>query len=79
MTPTTQDLLKAALQLPEDERIALAGELLGSVARFDPNPEWLGQELNRGFTDADAGRIELWNPNEMKRRFRERAAERESS
>jgi putative addiction module component (TIGR02574 family) len=40
MNPSTQDIFTAALNLPEDDRIRLAGDLLESVAASGGDADW---------------------------------------
>jgi len=44
MSPTTQKVLKEALQLPESERASLATELLGSLESHAPGRQRTEQE-----------------------------------
>lgn len=56
---TTAELLQHALQLPEDDRLALATELLESVEGPE-NPEWAAAwaaELDRREREIDEGRV----------------------
>jgi putative addiction module component (TIGR02574 family) len=55
---TPGDLLQSALQLPEDDRLALATELLESVEGPE-DPEWSAAwaaELDRRVREIDEGR-----------------------
>jgi len=57
---TPAELLKHALQLPPDDRLALASELLESVEGPE-SPEWAdawAAELDRRVRDLDEGRVE---------------------
>ena len=60
MTSATQDLLRAALVLPVDERADLARELLASIDGEDEkaNEAWR-DELVRRAEDVRAGRVQL--------------------
>lgn len=58
---TPAELLQHALQLPEDDRLALATELLESVEGPD-DPEWAGAwaaELDRRVREIDEGRAKM--------------------
>lgn len=60
MSPSGKQLLKDALQLPQEERAALAGELLDSLEPIGPSQrrseqEWLA-ELKRRAQDALSGK-----------------------
>ncbi|MGE0324654.1 MAG: addiction module protein [Polyangiaceae bacterium] len=57
---TSADLLQRALELPEDDRLALAAELLESVEGCQ-DPEWAkawADELDRRVREADEGRAQ---------------------
>ena len=56
---TRDEIRAAALQLPEDERLALATELLGP-SDFDEDVEaaW-GAEIAQRLADMDAGRVQM--------------------
>lgn len=61
MTPSSQELLKAALQLSEDERITLAGELLGSVGPANGDAEWSAswqREVARRWQELESGQVQ---------------------
>ncbi len=61
MMPTTQELLKAALQLSEDERIVLAGELLESVASATGDADWVAswqREVARRWQELESGQVQ---------------------
>jgi putative addiction module component (TIGR02574 family) len=60
MSPSGKQLLKDALQLPQEERAALAGELLDSLDPTSPSQrrseqEWLA-ELQRRAQEAISGK-----------------------
>lgn len=58
---TPAELLQHALQLPEDDRLALATELLESVEGPD-DPEWAAAwaaELDRRVREIDEGRAKM--------------------
>lgn len=61
MNPATQELLKAALQLSEDERVVLAGELLESIGPKTGDAEWVTnwqREVARRWQDLDSGQVQ---------------------
>jgi len=60
MSPSTQELLKAALALSEDERIVLAGELLESVGAETASEEWAASwraEISRRWQELESGEV----------------------
>lgn len=60
MSPLSQELLKAALQLSEDERIVLAGELLESVGPEQGDAEWAAdwqRAVARRWQEFEAGTV----------------------
>lgn len=61
MSPTTQELLKAALLLSPADGIELAGELLESVAAGSPDPEWEAEwqrEIARRHRELESGEVQ---------------------
>lgn len=78
MSPTSEQVLKSALALPEAERLELAGALL--AASEEPVPEPRGEawaaELRRRSAEIDAGKAVLSPWSEVKRRVRARLEER---
>ncbi len=61
MSPLTQELLKAALELSEDERVMLAGELLGSVGTTTGSAEWVAHwqsEVARRWQELESGQVQ---------------------
>lgn len=61
MTPTTEQVLQAAMELPEDERWELVEALLDATAPIDGPPfapEWL-DEIRRRSAEVDAGTVEF--------------------
>lgn len=74
MSTSSQDLLKAALELSEDERIVLAGELLESVGPATGDAEWAAswrREIVRRWEDleSDPARAVPWP--EVERRLQQ--------
>ena len=60
MSPVTEQLLQAALALPEDERLELAEALLasqGSSSELPFDPAWLG-EIQRRSAEIEAGTVQ---------------------
>jgi putative addiction module component (TIGR02574 family) len=71
---TPAELLERALELPEDERLALATELLESVEGPE-DPEWAAAwaaELDRRVRDIDEGRARAVPWAEVKARLEAR-------
>jgi putative addiction module component (TIGR02574 family) len=61
MSPSSQELLSAALKLSEDERIVLAGELLNSVGPATGDTEWVEswqREVARRWEELESGQIQ---------------------
>ena len=59
--PSGQELLKAALQLSEDERIVLAGELLESVGPATGDAEWVTSwrhEVAHRWQELESGQVQ---------------------
>ncbi len=74
MSPSTEDVYRAALALPEAERLALAEALLASQGRpgglpFDP--AWL-DEARRRSAEIDAGEVVAAPWAEVRERVRRR-------
>jgi putative addiction module component (TIGR02574 family) len=60
MSSSSQDLLKAALQLSEDERIVLAGELLDSIGPDTGDAQWSASwqsEIARRWQELESGQV----------------------
>lgn len=80
MSPATEQLLQAALALPEQERVELAEAILAgedqpSDLLFDP--AWLG-EARRRSAEIDAGSVELTPWSIVRERVRRRLQGRSS-
>lgn len=78
MSPTTEQLLTTALNLPESERLELAEALLAASEPPVPQPTgdaWLA-ELQRRSAQIDAGDAVLTPWPEVKQRVRARLEER---
>jgi putative addiction module component (TIGR02574 family) len=74
MSPTAEQLLTAALALPESERLELAEALLAASEPPAPDPTgdaWLA-ELRRRTAEIDAGQATLTPWPEVKQRVRAR-------
>ncbi len=65
------ELLKEALQLPADARVALAGSLLDSLDQeVDEDAETAWQlEINRRIEDLDSGKVKTVPWSEARRRI----------
>jgi putative addiction module component (TIGR02574 family) len=80
MSPATEQLLQAALALPEDERLELVEALLAS---HDPSsglpfdPSWLG-EIQRRSAEIEAGTVQLTPWPVVRERVRQRLEGRSS-
>ena len=75
---TPAELLQHALQLPADDRLALATELLESVEGPE-NPEWAAAwaaELNRRVRELDDGKVVTIPWSEVKARLEQRLRSR---
>jgi putative addiction module component (TIGR02574 family) len=73
------EVLKAALQLSEDERIVLAGQLLESVAPPSGDAEWTeewGAEVTRRWQELESGAVQAVPWTEVDRQLREMIAQR---
>jgi putative addiction module component (TIGR02574 family) len=80
MNPATEDILRAALALPEDERTELVDALLAEQAHsgdlpFDPS--WL-TEIRRRSAELDAGNVQPTPWPEVRERVRRRVEGRSS-
>lgn len=74
MSPTSQDILKAALELSEDERIVLAGELLESVGPEHGTAEWATswqQEVARRWQELESGEVKAIPWSEVEQRLKQ--------
>jgi putative addiction module component (TIGR02574 family) len=74
MSPTAEQLLRSALNLPESERLELAEALWAASEPSPPEPTgdaWLA-ELHRRSAEIDAGAAALTPWPEVKRRVRAR-------
>jgi len=61
MNITSHELLQAALQLSEDERIVLAGELLESVGAATGDAKWAASwqgEVLRRWQELESGQVQ---------------------
>jgi putative addiction module component (TIGR02574 family) len=78
VTEATEQLLKTALALPDEERLALVEALLAECDRTLARPfddAWLA-EIQRRSAEIDAGTAALTPWPEVKRRVRERLEKR---
>jgi putative addiction module component (TIGR02574 family) len=78
MSPATEQLLQAALALPEDERLELAEALLearGLSSQLPFDSAWL-PEIQRRSAEIDAGTVSLAPWSVVKARVRRRLEER---
>jgi|GEM_PF-466690 len=78
MNKPSEELLKAALKLSEDERIVLAGRLLESVAPTSSDAEWTeewGAEVTRRWQELESGAVQAVPWSEVDRQLREMIAE----
>lgn len=74
MSPSSQELLNAALRLSEDERIALAGELLESVAPPAGDAEWVAswqREVARRWQELESGQVQTVPWTDVERRLQQ--------
>ena len=79
---STKDVFAAAMQLPPPERARLASDLLHSLENAESDagaPKAWTAELDRRLDDVRAGRVELVDLDEVKRRMSERRARRAAS
>lgn len=76
---STKDVFAAAMQLPPSERARLASDLLHSLddaeGDADATAAWTAELASR-LDDVRAGRVELVDLDEVKRRMSERRARR---
>ena len=78
MSKPSEEVLKAALQLSEDERIVLAGQLLESVAPATGDAEWAeawGAEVTRRRQELESGEVQAVPWSEVDRQLREMIAQ----
>lgn len=78
MNSTTEQLLQAALTLPEEERLELAEALLasqGSPGEPPLDPAWLA-EIQRRSAEIDSGAVQLTPWTVVRDRVRQRLAGR---
>jgi putative addiction module component (TIGR02574 family) len=81
MTPSSTDLLTAALALPDSERLALAQKLWNSVQ--PPNVPYaddadFAAEIERRCAAIDRGEVELLEHDEVMRRLRQARAAKDN-
>ncbi|MFI5458289.1 MAG: addiction module protein [Isosphaerales bacterium] len=80
MSPATEQLLQAALALPEGERLELAEALLAShdeSTELPFDPAWLS-EIQRRSAEIEAGAVELTPWPVVRERVRQRLERRSS-
>ncbi|MBL9082151.1 MAG: addiction module protein [Planctomycetales bacterium] len=74
MNPTSHDIFTAALNLPEDDRIRLAGDLLQSVIASGGDAErqakWR-QEIGRRWQELESGEVQAVPWSEVDRRLQQ--------
>ncbi|MGE5138171.1 MAG: addiction module protein [Rudaea sp.] len=73
MSTDAENLYEAALKLPEDERVHLAGRLLHSVEP-ERDPDWEAAwevEIARRIEEIDSGKVKPMSWEEVKRRIHE--------
>jgi putative addiction module component (TIGR02574 family) len=74
MSLSSQELLKAALQLSEDERIVLAGALLESVGPPTGDAEWVAswqREVARRWQELESGQAHAIPWTEVERQLQQ--------
>ncbi|MBL9090096.1 MAG: addiction module protein [Planctomycetaceae bacterium] len=74
MNPTSQDIFTAALNLPEDDRIRLAGDLLQSVVSAGGDAEWQAkwqQEIGRRWQELESGEVQAVPWSDVDRRLQQ--------
>jgi putative addiction module component (TIGR02574 family) len=74
MSPSSQELLNAALKLSEDERIVLAGELLESVGPAVGDAQWIERwqsEVIRRWQELESGQVHAVPWTEVERRLQQ--------
>jgi putative addiction module component (TIGR02574 family) len=82
MNLTLQEILEAALQLSEDERIVLAGQLLESVTPASGDAEWTEEwsaEIMRRWNELESGAAQALPWSEVDRQLREMIADRSNA
>lgn len=80
MDPATEQVLQAALALPEEARVELAEALLASQDQSSPLPfdaEWLS-EIRRRSAEIEAGTVQPSPWHVVRQRVRQRLEERSS-
>jgi putative addiction module component (TIGR02574 family) len=80
MSPATEQLLQAALTLPEQDRLDLVDALLASQGQSDDlpfDPAFLS-EIERRSAEIDAGTVQLTPWNVVRERVRQRLEGRSS-
>lgn len=74
MSISSQELLKAALQLSEDERIVLAGELLESTGPAIGDTQWAAswqREVARRWQELESGQVQAIPWTEVERQLQQ--------